>query len=309
MKQLFFIFCFLFGFFSFCIFAADVGSTADSDSVCKPSNKKPRWSKDEDNLLRKGVNQFGSDWERIAAVVKTRKPSNCYYRWVRRLDPTLKHGDWIKEEDLYIVDQRDLHGHRWGDIGAALGRGGDSVRVRYAWLSKGKIKKSKVLPRKKVRSDESYIPRTSWTESEDKLLTDAVNQLGAGKWQEIAEMVQTRSRKQCRDRWLEYLDPTLKHGHWTKAEDNYIVHKFSKHGGKWKKIIEGLPGRSPGAAKNRWNSFLKKRSSEKGYFASTAVPTSASVFPSLEDADLPFSPRGSLSEAEFAAIAARLREE
>gem|GEM_PF-4359820 len=309
MKQLFFIFYFLFGFFSFCIFAADVGSANHSDPVFKPSNKKPRWSKDEDNRLRKGVDQFGSDWDRIATVVKTRKPINCYYRWARRLDPTLKHGDWIEEEDEYIVTQRNVHRYSWAEIGAALKRAGDSVRKRYTWLSKGKRKKSKVVPQKRVRSDESYIPRTSWTKNEDKLLTDAVNKYGAGKWQEIAEMVQTRSRKQCRDHWLEYLDPTRKRGHWTKAEDNYIAQEFSKHGGKWKQITEGLPGRSPGAAKNRWNSFLKKRFSEKGYFASTAVPTSASVFPFLEEADLPFSPRGPLSEAEFAAIAARLREE
>ena len=46
-----------------------------------------------------------------------------------------------------------------------------------------------------------------WSEHEDNLLKALVNRLGPKKWSNIANYVPGRKGKQCRERWLNHLDP------------------------------------------------------------------------------------------------------
>ena len=60
--------------------------------------------------------------------------------------------------------------------------------------------------------------------------------------------------KQCRERWLNHLDPSLKKGGWTAEEDAILAAAQARWGNAWARVFRLLPGRSENAVKNRWNS-------------------------------------------------------
>jgi hypothetical protein len=97
----------------------------------------------------------------------------------------------------------------------------------------------------------------SWTRQEDALLMRAVIHLGSKKWIEVARFVPTRSPKQCRERWRNRLAPTLRRERFEAWEDRVVIDKQRQLGNRWALIAQGLPGRSPGAVKNRWYAALR----------------------------------------------------
>ena len=104
-----------------------------------------------------------------------------------------------------------------------------------------------------------FTARGSWTQQEDEQLKQAVSQLGAKKWIDIAKFVPTRTSKQCRERWHHRLDPQIKHEPFEPWEDQVIIEKQREIGNRWAVIAHQLPGRSASAVKNRWYSGLKSQ--------------------------------------------------
>lgn len=63
------------------------------DKTIKPTFRKGKWTDAEDDLLKKGVDLFGSgNWKKIASIVTSRTDVQCRERWVNILDPTIDHG-------------------------------------------------------------------------------------------------------------------------------------------------------------------------------------------------------------------------
>ncbi len=56
-----------------------------------------------------------------------------------------------------------------------------------------------------------------WCPSEDAQLIELVSQHGGKHWARIASLLPGRTGKQCRERWCNNLDPTLKKGAWTAS--------------------------------------------------------------------------------------------
>ena len=82
---------------------------------------------------------------------------------------------------------------------------------------------------------------------------------GIEKWSDIAKRVPGRMGKQCRERWCNYLDPSIRKGPWTDEEDRVLVEKQKVMGNKWTQIAKLIPGRPQAVIKNRWNSFVHKK--------------------------------------------------
>ncbi|KAH0790748.1 Myb-like DNA-binding domain containing protein [Histomonas meleagridis] len=114
--------------------------------------------------------------------------------------------------------------------------------------------------------------RGSWTQQEDDLLRNAVQQVGTRKWNDIAKFVPTRTAKQCRERWTNRLSPELKHGPFEQWEDQVIIQKQKEVGNRWSLIAQLLPGRSSGSIKNRWYSSLKSTSQEMNIDPISEIP-------------------------------------
>ena len=100
--------------------------------------------------------------------------------------------------------------------------------------------------------------RQIFTPQEDTKIRELVGKYGDNDWGFIARVLGGRTPRQCRDRWKEYLMPTLNMAPWTIEEDNLLIQKINECGKKWSIICMALNGRSETAAKNRWR-LLERR--------------------------------------------------
>ena len=84
------------------------------------------------------------------------------------------------------------------------------------------------------------------------------------KWSKIANALferfggQRRSGKQCRERWINHLDPDLNKDNWTPEEKQKILEFQEKFGNKWSKISRFFQGRTDNAVKNCFYSIVRK---------------------------------------------------
>ena len=101
-----------------------------------------------------------------------------------------------------------------------------------------------------------------WTIDEDKKLKEWVSKQGPSKWSLCSDYLIGRSGKQCRERWFNTLNPTVKKGCWTAKEDYIIFTRFEKFGSKWSQIANDMKGRTENSIKNRFYSTLRRIASE-----------------------------------------------
>ncbi|GJX85906.1 transcription factor MYB13-like protein [Tanacetum coccineum] len=110
------------------------------------------------------------------------------------------------------------------------------------------------------RFDNFGMKKGAWSEDEDEKLRAFIQKYGHPNWCEIPKLAGlSRSGKSCRLRWMNYLRPNVKHGNFTKEEQDVIVDLHSKHGNKWSMMAAQLPGRSDNEIKNYWHTHLKNR--------------------------------------------------
>ncbi|OHT12117.1 Myb-like DNA-binding domain containing protein [Tritrichomonas foetus] len=98
----------------------------------------------------------------------------------------------------------------------------------------------------------SELSKKKFTQDEDFLLRSVVMMYGPHNWRRIAQMIPNRTARQCRDRYINYLQPFIRHGEWTVEEDKLLLQKVSEIGTKWTIIKKSFYGRSTSALKNRF---------------------------------------------------------
>jgi len=121
------------------------------------------------------------------------------------------------------------------------------------------------LPSFSAASDCPHL-KVKWTKHEDRALEGLVQQRGTKAWALVAQTLnqllhsgqKMRRGKQCRERWLNHLNPELKKGSWTAAEDLLVLVQQREMGNRWSEIAKSLPGRNENSVKNRWKSMLRK---------------------------------------------------
>lgn len=72
-----------------------------------------------------------------------------------------------------------------------------------------------------------------WTKEQDQLLREAVAKHGARNWSSVSKMIPTKSGKQCRERWINHIDPAINREPWTHEDDMKLIEAHSRIGNKW----------------------------------------------------------------------------
>jgi hypothetical protein len=103
----------------------------------------------------------------------------------------------------------------------------------------------------------------SWTPEEDKILVEK-RALYGRKWAKIASHLPGRQGKQCRERYVNHLNPELKKGEWTDDEEAVLIAMRQVHGNRWANISKELPGRSDNDVKNHWYSTVHRKFAQHG---------------------------------------------
>jgi hypothetical protein len=103
----------------------------------------------------------------------------------------------------------------------------------------------------------------SWTAEEDKILREK-RLLYGRKWAKIASFLPGRHGKQCRERYVNHLNPELTKSEWTDDEEAVLIAMRQVHGNRWANISKELPGRSDNDVKNHWYSTIKRKFSQHG---------------------------------------------
>ena len=101
--------------------------------------------------------------------------------------------------------------------------------------------------------------RGPWGDFEDQVLLRLVDLNGPSNWVKISNHLQTRSPKQCRERFHQNLKKDLNHSPITPEEGEVIERLVLEMGKRWAEISRRLPGRSDNAVKNWWNGGMNRR--------------------------------------------------
>ena len=106
-------------------------------------------------LVKKYKTPMSPGWKKIASHFAPKKSdSQCMHRWTKFLNPNLRKGAWLPEEDNKVME--------------------------------------------------------------------LVKQYGPRRWTFIASFLDGRIGKQCRERWHNHLNPSIKKGSWTHEEDRTL---------------------------------------------------------------------------------------
>ena len=99
----------------------------------------------------------------------------------------------------------------------------------------------------------------AWTKEEDaKLLSIVQSMRMPMKWSIVAQSLQDRTGKQCRERYVNHLNPRLKVTDWSPVEDATIFYFYNISGSHWAKMSRGIPGRTDNGIKNRFHNLRRQ---------------------------------------------------
>ncbi|KAJ7308472.1 hypothetical protein JRQ81_009023 [Phrynocephalus forsythii] len=174
------------------------------------------------------------DWEKIANVTfeGTRSAKELRRFWQNAEHPSINKAEWSEEEIeklKEIATRRNNVG--WEAIAEELG----TQRTAFQCLQMFQVYNR-------------GFRKSKWSPREDQMLLQLVQEMRVGKhipYRKIAYYMEGRDSTQVLYRWTKRVDPSLRRGSWTPAEDALLLKAVAKHGERdWYKIREEVPGRS-----------------------------------------------------------------
>ncbi|GAA6218737.1 cyclin-D-binding Myb-like transcription factor 1 isoform X2 [Lates japonicus] len=256
----------------------------DKDTLANKGHKwkQGMWSKEEIDILMSNIDRYvkdrgiedpaeiifemskeeRKDFYRSVALGLNRPLFAVYRRVLRMYDNRNHVGKYTPDEIEKLKSLREKHGNDWATIGAALGRSASSVKDR-------------------CRLMKDTCNTGKWSEEEEKRLAEVVYEMagaspgsavtGGVSWASVADQVRTRSEKQCRSKWLNYLNWKHSGGtEWTKEDDLNLIRRISElevedeNEIKWEDLAGGWSSvRSPQWLRSKWWSIKRQVANHK----------------------------------------------
>lgn len=233
--------------------------------------KQGMWSRDEVELLESNISKYCAennivepaavifemskderkDFYRMVAKGLNRPLFSVYRRVIRMYDNKNHIGKYTNEEMKKLKDLRIQYGNNWQIIGHELGRSASSIKDKCR-LMKDNCNTGKWFPCEEDRLAEAVYELSRAVPGE--IVTTGIS------WASVAEKVATRSEKQCRTKWLNYLNWKQVGGSdWTRDDDVELITKVCSLAAKdenevdWVGLSEGWGSvRSPQWLRGKW---------------------------------------------------------
>ncbi|XP_036039757.1 snRNA-activating protein complex subunit 4 isoform X2 [Onychomys torridus] len=182
------------------------------------------------------------DWEKISNInfEGGRSAEEIQKFWQSSEHPSINKQEWSTEEVERLKAIAATHGHlEWHLIAEELG----TSRSAFQCLQK-------------FQQSNKALKRKEWTEEEDHMLAQLVQEMRVGShipYRKIVYFMEGRDSMQLIYRWTKSLDPSLKRGSWAPEEDAKLLQAVAKYGAQdWFKIREEVPGRSDAQCRDRY---------------------------------------------------------
>lgn len=96
-----------------------------------------------------------------------------------------------------------------------------------------------------------------WRNTEDEILKAAVMKYGLNQWSRIASLLHRKSSKQCKARWYEWLDPSIKKTEWSREEEEKLLHLTKLMPTQWRTIAP-IVGRTAAQCLEHYEYLINK---------------------------------------------------
>ncbi|RKP37962.1 Homeodomain-like protein, partial [Dimargaris cristalligena] len=189
-------------------------------------------------------NLEGLDWIEISRdFVRSRQPNECIIQWTCHDHPIINKDAWTPEEtDQLMQLVKQSTPRRWPQLAEKLQTNRTAVQCfqRYQEI----ITTTNVVKRR-------------WTPEEDMLLYEAVQTYGEKNWQQIAHVLETRTGQQCLHRWAKSINPIIRRGRWTPAEDRALIAAVEIFGPtQWRQVQLYVSSRTDVQCRERYMNTL-----------------------------------------------------
>ncbi|KAJ7489971.1 pre-mRNA splicing factor component-domain-containing protein [Mycena galericulata] len=117
--------------------------------------------------------------------------------------------------------------------------------------------------------------------TEDEVLKAAIAKYGKNQWARISSLLVRKTPKQCKARWYEWLDPSIKKTEWSKTEDEKLLHLAKLMPTQWRTIAP-IVGRTAVQCLERYQKLLDEAEAKENEELGLAGPDGDSG-PSADD--------------------------
>ena len=122
-----------------------------------------------------------------------------------------------------------------------------------------------------------------WTNIEDEILKASVSKYGLNQWARVSSLLARKTPKQCKARWNEWLDPSIKKIEWSKDEDEKLLHLAKIMPTQWRTIAP-IVGRTANQCLERYQKLLDEAEArESSAFGLTGPEGGETQAPSADD--------------------------
>ncbi|KAJ5138947.1 uncharacterized protein N7515_003795 [Penicillium bovifimosum] len=121
-----------------------------------------------------------------------------------------------------------------------------------------------------------------WTNIEDEVLRAAVSKYGLNQWARVSSLLARKTPKQCKARWVEWLDPGIRKTEWSREEDEKLLHLAKLMPTQWRTIAP-IVGRTATQCLERYQKLLDEAESRENDELGLGGPGEESAAPSADD--------------------------